>query len=219
MTILTGGLPMKGIIFDLDGVIVHTDHYHYLAWKKMCDMYQLEFDTVLNNQLRGVSRIESLEIILSHNGKEFSSELKDHMANLKNELYKTYLSELTPNDLDNDIKKTLQVLKDRCYKLAIGSSSRNAKYILKHIGLFDFFEVISDGTNISKSKPDPEVFIKAANWLNLQPSECAVVEDAVAGLEAAKSGGMIAIGMGDAKNHKLADYSINTFSDLLSIFK
>lgn len=215
----TGELAMKGIIFDLDGVIIHTDHYHYLAWKKVCDMYQLEFDTLLNNQLRGVSRMESLDIILSYNKKVFSSELKDHIANLKNEFYKTYLSELTQNDLDIDTKKTLQVLKDRGYKLAIGSSSRNAKFILINIGLLDFFDVISDGTNISKSKPDPEVFIKAATWLNLQYDECAVVEDAVAGLEAAKSGGMIAIGMGDAAYHKLADYSLNFFSDLLSIFK
>lgn len=209
---------MKGIIFDLDGVIVHTDHYHYLAWKKMCDMHQLDFDETLNHRLRGVSRMESLNIILEHNHQNFSDEIKEKMTHEKNEMYKSFLSELKPSDLDDAVKHTLITLKNRGYKMAIGSSSRNAKYILENIGLLGFFDAISDGTNIEKSKPDPEVFLKAASWLKLEPKECAVVEDAVAGLIAAKTGGMVSIGIGDAKDSSNADYSIETFKDLLSIF-
>lgn len=210
---------MKGIIFDLDGVIIHTDHYHYLAWKKMCDQFRLSFDQELNHQLRGVSRKESLEIILDFNDAKYSEEQKKLMTDIKNDFYKEFLSSLSTNDLDEDINKVLHELKSLGYKLAIGSSSKNAKHILKNIGLLDFFDAISDGTNITKSKPNPEVFIKAANWLNLKNDECVVIEDAVAGLEAAKACHMIAIGIGDAKDSDLADYKLNEFKDLINIIK
>ena len=210
---------MKGIIFDLDGVIIHTDHYHYLAWKKMCDQFRLSFNKELNHQLRGVSRSESLEIILEHNNVAFSTEQKHMMTNIKNDFYKEFLSSLSSDDLDKDVKKVLQELKASGYKLAIGSSSRNAKYILENIGLLDFFDAISDGTNIEKSKPNPEVFIKAAQWLGLKNESCVVIEDAVSGLEAAKACGMIAIGIGEAKESDLADYKLNEFTDLLEIVK
>lgn len=210
---------MKGIIFDLDGVIIHTDHYHYLAWKKMCDQFHLSFNEEINHKLRGVSRLDSLEIILDHNEITFSDEQKTLMTDIKNGFYKEFLATLSEKDLDISIKDTLNQLKELGYKLSIGSSSRNAKFILKSIGLLDFFEVISDGTNIEESKPDPEVFLKAAKWMDLKPSECAVIEDAVAGLEAAKAGGMIAVGIGDAKDSELADYQIDNVKDLLEIFR
>lgn len=208
---------MKGIIFDLDGVIIHTDHFHYLAWKKMCDQFRLSFDKELNQQLRGVSRTKSLEIILKHNQKDFSEDQKKLMTDIKNNFYKEFLSNLSSDDLDEDVKKTISALKNKGHKLAIGSSSRNAKFILKKIGLLDVFDTISDGTNIEKSKPNPEVFIKAAQGLGLKNEACIVIEDAVAGLEAAKTCGMIAIGYNDAKDSELSDYKLDKFSDLVDL--
>ena len=210
---------MKGIIFDLDGVIIHTDHLHYLAWKKMASQYHLSFDEMLNHKLRGISRMESLNTIIEYNKASFSYEQKEKMADIKNTYYQFFLDELTENDLDKEIKDTLDELKSMGYKLAIGSSSRNAKRILKNIGLIDFFDAISDGTNIEKSKPNPEVFLKAAEKLSLEPKTCCVIEDAEAGLEAAKLAGMIAIGYGSAKGSELADIELNRFSDLIDIVK
>lgn len=210
---------MKGIIFDLDGVIIHTDHLHYLAWEKMASQYHLSFDEMLNHKLRGISRMDSLNTIIEYNNASFSYEQKEKMADIKNTYYQSFLDELTENDLDKEIKDTLVELKSMGYKLAIGSSSRNAKRILKNIGLIDFFDAISDGTNIEKSKPDPEVFLKAAEKLSLEPRTCCVIEDAEAGLEAAKHAGMIAIGYGSAKGSELADIELNTFSDLIEIVK
>lgn len=208
---------LKAIIFDLDGVIIHTDHYHYLAWKKMCDDYGLSFDEKLNHQLRGVSRSDSLEIILNYNHKTYSDDEKHLMTDLKNTYYKTYLMSLTPNDLDSSVEKTLYKLKSLEYKLAIGSSSKNAKTILSNIGLSTFFDVVSDGTNIHHSKPNPEVFLIAAKWLGVEPSSCLVVEDAMSGIIAAKEGHMMTVYMGDAKDFMFADYHINEFCELLDI--
>lgn len=210
---------MKGIIFDLDGVIIHTDHLHYLAWEKMASQFHLSFDEMLNHKLRGISRMDSLNTIIKHNNASFSYDQKEKMADIKNTYYQSFLDELTENDLDKEIKDTLDELKIMGYKLAIGSSSRNAKRILKNIGLIDFFDAISDGTNIEKSKPDPEVFLKAADQLGLNPKECCVIEDADAGIEAAKNAGMIAIGYGGAKDSELTDIKLNTFSDLIDIVK
>lgn len=210
---------MKGIIFDLDGVIVHTDHYHYLAWKKMCDLYGFVFDEEINQHLRGISRMDSLEIILSYNNVEYSLKEKLKMTELKNEYYLMYLRDLNQKNVDDEVLDTLRVLKNRGYKIAIGSSSRNAKMILKNIGLLDFFDAISDGTNITKTKPDPEVFIKASELLGLDASDCYVVEDAIAGLKAARSGGMISIGIYDAYQCEFADYSAQSFKTLLEIIE
>ena len=210
---------MKGIIFDLDGVIIHTDHYHYLAWEKMASQFHLSFDEMLNHKLRGVSRMDSLNTIIDYNKASYSYEQKEMMADIKNTYYQSFLDELTEEDLDKEIKDTLEELKARGFKLAIGSSSRNAKRILKNIGLIDFFDAISDGTNIEKSKPDPEVFLKAAEKLGLNPETCCVIEDADSGIQAAKNAGMIAIGYGNAKDSELTDIKLETFSDLLDIIK
>jgi beta-phosphoglucomutase len=210
---------MKGIIFDLDGVIIHTDHLHYLAWEKMASQYHLSFDEMLNHKLRGVSRMDSLNTIIDYNKASFSYEQKEMMADIKNTYYQSFLDELTEEDLDKEIKDTLDELKARGFKLAIGSSSKNAKRILKNIGLIDFFDGISDGTNIKNSKPDPEVFLKASERLGLEPESCCVIEDAEAGIEAAKNAGMIAIGYGSAKDSELTDIKLETFSDLINIVK
>ena len=211
---------IKGLIFDLDGVIVFTDHYHYLAWKKVADELGVYFDKEINNRLRGVSRMASLDIILeNYHGKPLSEEEKVEIATRKNDIYRDSLKQLSHQDCTDEVRDTLAKLRRRGYKLSIGSSSKNAKFILERIELLDAFDAISDGTNITRSKPDPEVFLKGAEFLGLKPEECAVVEDAYAGIDAAKDGGMIGVAIGDATSYDRADYKLETFSDLLKIFK
>lgn len=210
-------MKYKGIIFDLDGVICHTDHYHYQAWKKLADRLGIYFDEEINNRLRGVSRMESLEIILERSDKKYTEKEKEAFATEKNETYKELLKQMTPKELSLEVKDTLDQLRKRGIALAIGSSSKNAGFILERLGLGDFFDAVSDGNHISHSKPDPEVFLKAAEFLHLQASECLVVEDAEAGLMAAKNGGMDSAAIGDAVKSDLPQYKLNTFSDLLKI--
>ena len=207
----------KGIIFDLDGVICFTDKYHYLAWKKMADEIGIYFDETINNRLRGVSRMESLDIVLERSDKEYTQEEKEGLAAHKNEMYRELLLQMTPADLSDEVKNTLDTLRERGYKLAIGSSSKNAKPILNQIGLGEYFDAVSDGTNITRSKPDPEVFLKAAEFLGLKPEECLVVEDALAGIDAAVAGGFFSAGMGEAATHEKVTYSLNSFLGLLDI--
>jgi beta-phosphoglucomutase len=205
-----------GIIFDLDGVIVHTDVYHYQAWKKLADRLGVFFNEKINNRLRGVSRMESLEIVLENSElSALPDSGKEALATEKNETYKELLHAMTPEDVSTEVMETLLTLRDRGYRMAIGSSSRNARLILEKIGLEDFFDAVSDGNNITKSKPDPEVFIKAAELLKLNPEDCIVVEDADAGVEAAHRAGMKAVAMGDAVQHGNGDWNINTFSEIL----
>ena len=200
-------MKYKGIIFDLDGVICHTDKYHYQAWKKLADKLGIYFDEEINNRLRGVSRMESFEIILEKYDGEMTEEEKVRYASEKNDLYRELLKNMTTAALD--------ALRSRGLLLAIGSSSRNAGFILERLGLSGYFDAVSDGNNISRSKPDPEVFLKAAEYLNLQPQDCLVVEDAESGLEAAFGGHMDCAAIGDAVKCGRATYNLNTFSDLL----
>ena len=204
----------KGIIFDLDGVICHTDRYHYMAWKNMADSLGIYFDEEINNRLRGVSRMESLEIILERSDKKYSDKEKEEFANKKNELYKELLNEMSEKDLDKKVKDTLDILKQRGYKTAIASSSKNAKLILSKLNLIDFFDIIIDGNNIKYSKPDKEVFEKAEIGLKLLPNECLVVEDAASGVEGAIRAGMQVAGIGDAKKLSDVSYSLESFEDL-----
>ena len=208
---------MKAFIFDLDGVIVSTDSLHYRAWKALADSESIYFDEEINNRLRGVSRMESLEIILERATRTYTDEEKVAMAERKNGIYRELLQVLTPSDRLAGVTETLDALRAQGYKLAIGSSSKNTPIILEKIGYSGYFDAISDGNNIKNSKPDPEVFLKAAEFLQLQPSECFVVEDAEAGITAAKAGGFTAIGIGSAAEDPNADYAIQTFADLLNI--
>lgn len=210
---------MKGIIFDLDGVICFTDKYHYIAWKKLADKNDIYFDEQINNRLRGVSRMDSLEIILERSTKKYSQAEKEDMAAEKNATYVELLKEMSEKDLSDEVRDTLNELRARGYKLAIGSSSKNTKMILGQIGLGDFFDAISDGTNITKSKPDPEVFLKAAEFIGENPADCLVVEDAKAGIEAAHAGGFESAGLGEATEHPNVTYKMNSFKDLLTICK
>lgn len=205
----------KGVIFDLDGVICFTDKYHYQAWKKMADDIGVYFDEVINNRLRGVSRMASLEIILERSEKIYSESEKAALADIKNEIYKKLLLQMTPADLSDEVKNTLDALKEKGCRLALGSSSKNAKLILQRIGLDDYFDAVSDGTNITHSKPNPEVFLKAAEYLGMNPEECLVVEDAAAGIDAAIAGGFSSAGIGEAAGHENVTYRLETFADLL----
>jgi beta-phosphoglucomutase len=207
----------EAVIFDLDGVICHTDKYHYEAWKAISDKLIIYFDENINNRLRGVSRMESFNIILEKYDGVMSEEDKAKYSEEKNEIYKKLLNKMSTDDLSEEVKNTLVELRNKGVKLAIGSSSKNAKFILNQLGLGDFFDAISDGNNITKSKPDPEVFLKAAEYLGVSSEKCMVVEDAIAGLEAAISGGMDSAAIGEAVFSKRATYNLNSFSDLLKI--
>ncbi|MGE9303445.1 beta-phosphoglucomutase [Mediterraneibacter faecis] len=211
-------MKIKGLIFDLDGVLVFTDKFHYQAWKTMADELGVYFDETINHRLRGVSRMDSLEIILErYEGPDLSLREKEKLAEKKNEIYRTLLESMTPDDVTKEVRDTLTKLREKGYKLAIGSSSKNAKFILEKVELKDAFDAISDGNNITKSKPDPEVFLKAAEYLGLPPKACMVVEDAEAGIEAAKKGGMYAAGIGEAAKSINADESLKIFSELVDI--
>lgn len=210
-------MKYKAVIFDLDGVICFTDKYHYQAWKKMADGMGIYFDETINNRLRGVSRMDSLEIILERYDKELSQEEKQQLAEEKNKTYVELLGQMTEKDLSSEVKETLDTLRERGLMLAIGSSSKNTKFILERLGLGGYFDAISDGTNISRSKPDPEVFLKAAEFLHIAPHDCLVVEDARAGIEAAKAGGFDSAGLGEAAVCKEVTHAMETFSDLVGI--
>lgn len=210
-------MKLKALIFDLDGVLVFTDKFHYKAWKKIADKKGIYFDEEINDRLRGVSRMESLDIILERYEGTLSQEEKDALANEKNEYYKDYLKELTPADVSEDVRMTLKELKLKGYLLAIGSSSKNAKYILEKVELINEFDAISDGTNIVNTKPDPEVFLKAGEYLDVPATDCGVVEDAWAGIDAALAAGMISFGIGSAADYEKAHYKIENLSDILKI--
>ncbi len=206
-----------GVIFDLDGVICFTDKYHYQAWKAVADKLGIEFNEQINNRLRGVSRMDSLEIILERYDGKLSQQEKEAIAQEKNDIYRKLLEKMSPADLSDEVKDTLDTLRARGLKLAIGSSSKNTKFILAHIGLGDYFDAISDGTNITRSKPDPQVFQMAAEFIGMKPEVCLVVEDAKAGIEAARAGGFDSAGLGEAASCGLATYAMKTFSDLKAI--
>ena len=209
----------KGIIFDLDGVICCTDQYHERAWREMAEESGIYFDPAVSNRLRGVSREESLEIILEHAVKVFSPEEKKKMAEKKNAIYIKLLDRMSPGDLEEDVRSTLEQLRNRGCLLAIGSSSKNTRKILDKIGLGNYFDAVCDGNEITHSKPDPEVFLKAAGKIGLAVSECLVVEDACAGISAASAGGFDSAGLGDAAKDKNVTWALNTFGDLKNIVK
>ena len=211
-------MNFKAVIFDLDGVICFTDEYHYRAWQKMADELGVYFDREINNRLRGVSRMASLEIILErYEGEPLSDERKVELATYKNDLYRESLKEMSPADLSDEVKDTLDALRAKGLKLAIGSSSRNTPFILGQIGLGTYFDAVSDGNNITHSKPDPEVFLMAAQFLGMDPADCLVVEDAVSGAEAGHRGGFQVACVGDASAAGAGDYNMKSFADLLGV--
>ena len=209
----------KAVIFDLDGVLVSTDKLHYKAWKAIADQENIYFDEEINNRLRGVSRMASLDIVLERSDREYSQEEKEKLAEAKNEIYKESLKELSPSDLFDHAVETIDALKEKGIKVAIGSSSKNTRTILRQLGIEDVFDAISDGNNITHSKPHPEVFLKAAEFLGLEPEDCTVVEDAYAGIDAAKAAGMTAVGIGDAASYEKRDHTISDLYELIKIME
>lgn len=210
---------MKAFIFDLDGVIVFTDKFHYLAWKKMADRMGIYFDETINNKLRGVSRRESLDIILERYDGCLSDAEKAELMEKKNKTYREFLGTMTSGNVSSAVRSTLTQLRDRGHLLAVGSSSKNAEFILERVKLRDMFDAVADGTHIRYSKPNPEVFLKAAEFLNTSPENCVVVEDARAGIDAAKAAGMTAVGIGDAAGYERTDYGIASVEELLNLFE
>ena len=201
-------------IFDLDGVLCHTDKFHFAAWAALAKKLDLPFDASVNDRLRGVSRMESLDIVLGEKKNAYTAEQKKSFADEKNAIYRGYLQTMTPADLDEE-RSTLLKLRADGHKLAVGSSSKNAPLILERIGLGGFFDAVADGTQITHAKPDPEVFLLAAKLLSVKPDAALVVEDAEAGIQAAKAGGFCAAGIGPAANSLLADFRLQKLSDLL----
>ena len=207
----------EGIIFDLDGVICHTDKYHYKAWKEVADELNIYFDENINNRLRGVSRNESFEIILEKYDGVLSAEEKLKYLDKKNEIYKVLLNDMNESDLSKEVRDTLYELKEKNIKIGIGSSSKNAKMILERIGIKDIFDVIVDGNDISNSKPDPEVFLKANEELGIEKEKCLIIEDAEAGVNAALAGNLDVAAIGDATKCNKANYNLECFEDILNI--
>ena len=210
---------IKGIIFDLDGVLISTDKFHYLAWKQLADKLGIPFSEKDNEQLRGVSRMESLELILKNDPSvKLTDEEKIAAATEKNDCYREYLKTMTPDDVSAEVRETLTALHDMGYKLSVGSSSKNARFILSQTDLTRYFDAIADGNDIKNSKPDPEVFLTAASFLGLDPAVCAVVEDAEAGLEAAVAAGMLPVAFASAYGSKLGKVQLAKFADLSKEF-
>ncbi|WP_319415132.1 beta-phosphoglucomutase [Marispirochaeta aestuarii] len=205
---------ISAVIFDLDGVIVSTDEYHFQAWKELAKELGIAFSREDNSRQRGVSRMESLEVLLEKTEQTFSNDEKLAMAEKKNSIYRDLLDRLSPDQILPGALNFAEESRKLGLKIAVGSSSRNTPFILKKIGLSDYFDAVADGNDIQRSKPDPQVFLIAAERLAVRPAECLVVEDADAGVEAAKAGGMFALALGAAKGHPGADLRADSLERL-----
>ncbi|HEO8422271.1 MAG: beta-phosphoglucomutase [Niallia sp.] len=207
---------LKGIIFDLDGVITDTAEYHYLAWKKTAEAIGVPFDREFNEELKGVSRMDSLYKILDHGGirDQFSEEQVEELAHDKNTFYQELIKEITPKDLLPGIKAFLEECKEAGLKIGLASASKNGPVILDRLEITSFFDTIVDPGKLKKGKPDPEIFVKAAEQLQLQVNECVGVEDAEAGVQSIKGANMFAVGVGTPERMKLADWQVGNTAEI-----
>lgn len=205
---------IKGCIFDLDGVIVNTAKYHYLAWKRLANELGFDFSEKDNERLKGISRMASLEILLEAGGLSFDNETKLALAAKKNKWYVDYISFIKEDELLPGVKEFIEKSKAAGLKIALGSASKNASTILSRLKLTDYFDIVIDGTKVSRAKPDPEIFLLAAQELGLSPVDCVVFEDAKAGIEAAKRAGMKCIGVGISSQLADADMVIPGFENI-----
>ena len=205
---------MKGFIFDLDGVIVDTAKYHYLAWKHLADQLEIPFTEEDNERFKGVSRKRCLELLLEMGGMEVSRKQFDTWLLEKNEDYLQYISRMDSSEILPDVPRVLEYLRAKNIPMALGSASKNAKAILEKVELTSYFKTIVDGTEVVRAKPDPEVFLIAATGLGIPPSECVVLEDALAGIEAANTAGMYSIGIGDPNVLSGADRVFRDFTQI-----
>jgi beta-phosphoglucomutase len=210
---------MKGAIFDLDGVIVDTAKFHYLAWKRLAEELGFEFKELDNERLKGVSRMKSLEILLEVGGLSVSDDEKLLLAEKKNNWYVEYISTIDESELLKGAKDYIVKLRNSNIKIALGSASKNAPMILNRLNITSLFDSIVDGNKVSKAKPDPEVFLIAAMELGLKPQECVVFEDAEAGITAAKSAGMRTVGIGNRETLKEADIIVAGLHEIVENMK
>jgi len=211
-------LKTKAFIFDLDGVIVDTAKYHYLAWQKIANQLGIEFTPEHNEELKGVSRVRSLELILQLGKIEASQEDKDKWLTQKNEDYLSYLVDMDDSELLAGVLPVLHYLKERKQLIALGSASKNARPILEKTGIIHYFDAIVDGNDVSNAKPDPEVFLRAAELLKTAPENAIVFEDSVAGIQAANIANMTSVGIGEAKILHEADYIFPDFTHIETNF-
>jgi len=202
---------IEACLFDLDGVIVDTAKYHFIAWRALAEELGFVFSEQDNERLKGVSRMQSLEILLEIGKKQFSEAEKLAMAHKKNTLYVSYIEKMSPEEILPGVREFLQELRSKGIKIALGSASKNSPMILEKIQLLDLFDAVVDGNSISQAKPHPEVFLKGAEKLSVEPSHCVVFEDAIAGIEAARNAGMHCIGIGEKETLALADFVIPGF--------
>ena len=204
---------IKGLIFDLDGVIVDTAHYHYLSWKEISRDLNIDFTIKDNENLKGVSRIDSLNYILKLGSLSFNTEEKNNLLDKKNNIYKHSISSLGKKNILKGVEKILSKAKEKKMLLAVGSSSKNAKMIVEKLNLTHLFQAVVDGTMVKKTKPDPEVFLKAAKKMNLKSSECIVFEDAESGVVAAKKGGFHVVSVGNTNIRNIGDLFVESLED------
>lgn len=211
-------MSKKGFIFDLDGVIVDTAKYHFLAWKKLASSIGVDFTEIQNEQLKGVSRVESLQKILKWGNKTILEPDFNRLMSMKNEDYLSYIDKMDTSEILPDVIKILDFLIEKQQPIALGSASKNAPRILKKVNLLNKFNAIVDGNAVTKAKPDPEVFLKAAEAIQISPEDCVVFEDAVAGIQAANSAGMVSIGIGDEAVLFEAHYIFKDFTQISTDF-
>lgn len=208
----------KGFIFDLDGVIVDTAKYHFLAWQKLAKSIGIDFSHEQNEQLKGVSRVKSLEKILAWGNKTISEDKFNALMASKNDDYLSFIAKMNHNEILPDVPKVLNYLKEQNQLISLGSASKNARQILEKVDLLNQFDAIVDGNDVSKAKPDPEVFLIAAKLLNVNPEDCIVFEDSVAGVQAANTANMISIGIGEENVLHQADYVFSNFTEIDTAF-
>ena len=208
----------KGFIFDLDGVIVDTAKYHFLAWKKLANDLGIDFTEEENEQLKGVSRVKSLEKILAWGNKTLSEKEFNAQMAKKNEDYLSHIAKMDESEILPDVPKVLNFLSENKQPISLGSASKNARTILERVNLKEQFNAIVDGNDVTKAKPDPEVFLIAAKLLNVAPEDCIVFEDSVAGVEAANFANMISIGIGSKDVLGHAKYVFNDFTEISEDF-
>lgn len=208
----------KTFIFDLDGVIVDTAKYHFLAWKKLADQLGINFTHQHNEQLKGVSRVRSLEIILGLENKEVSEEVFEQLLEQKNNDYLGYIEKMDESEILVGVMEVLNFVKQNNHKIVLGSASKNARPILQKTGLLSYFDAIVDGNDVSKAKPDPEVFLMGAEKVNSKPENCVVFEDSVAGIQAANIAGMTSVGIGSKDVLHQAKYVFNNFTEISNEF-
>ncbi len=204
-------IKIEACLFDLDGVVVDTAKYHFIAWRALAEELGFEFTLEDNERLKGVSRMQSLEILLEIGRLQFNDQEKENMAARKNALYVSYIEKMTPDEILPGVERFLQELRANNIKIALGSASKNAPMILECIGLTAFFDAVIDGNSITEAKPNPEVFLRGAEKLAVKPENCVVFEDAIAGIEAARNANMRCVGIGNPETLGLADLVIPGF--------